>query len=69
MGYAARLNPRAFATGKPERPVLLARLQRFAEFFERRQDYDAYLTSAGVTDTERRFLESVLPEHLQAVHG
>ncbi len=65
MGYEARANPRSLAGGKDERQVLMDRLKRFAAFFERREDYEAYLETAGVTSHERAFLETVLPYHLQ----
>lgn len=67
MGYSARANPRSF-DGKAglERDVMMARLTRFAAFFATREQYEAYLETAGVTDTERGFLETVLPYALRA---
>lgn len=64
MGYAARANPRSF-DGSTPRSVLTARLVRFAAFFPTRTEYEAYLTTAKVDDTERAYLEGLLPERLR----
>lgn len=65
MGHAARCNPRSFDGGKSERDVLDARLDRFCAFFTTRAQYEAYLTKANVSDSERAYLEARLPERLR----
>lgn len=65
MGYASRANPRSYDGDKAARAVMEARLVRFCDAFGTREQYEDYLTKANVTDTERAYLESLLPERLK----
>jgi hypothetical protein len=40
-------------------------MDRFCDAFATREEYEAYLVKAGVTETERDFLDSRLPARLQ----
>lgn len=67
MGREARINPRSREGGTSQRDALIARLARFVDFFERREDYEAYLLGRDVTADERAMLDSLLPERLRVV--
>lgn len=66
MGHAARANPRSFDGSKSERSVLNARLVRFCAFFPDREAYETYLDKFALSDAERAYLETKLPDHLKA---
>jgi hypothetical protein len=65
MGRESRLNPRSPDSGRSQREVLVARIQRFCDFFDTRQDFEDYLASRDITEQERAYLESHLPARLQ----
>ena len=65
MGHAARHNPASKHYAGESREAMNARLRKFCDFFATREDYDAYLERAGVTELERKHLEGLLPERLQ----
>ena len=64
MGWASRINPRSLDSGATEREALEARVRRFCEFFQTREEFDDYLLGRNVTDSERAYLESMLPMRL-----
>lgn len=66
MGWEARLNPRSTEGGTSSLDALNARVRRFCEFFATREEYENYLTGRDITDSERAYLERMLPPHLQA---
>ena len=65
MGWEARLNPRSHSSGRSEREQLEARVQRFCEFFQSREEFEGYLEGRNITSAEKAYLESHLPPRLQ----